>query len=234
MCDLKYIDSTDLKQVESCRIAIPYREQQHCIEDELPQPEYFIRSSSYMKNATELSVQMKNLPTALLSLVKPHKILSISKEMCTIVDFAADEITGRSLNLLYGPKTDMPALTAAIKNTGLLSSAQLSTSIYSRDGSEIQISASFAPFFADDGVLAGCTFKLLPAEHAPADSASDSDETVEGLAELMAQARRGRRANHRVQYNFRTGLAIQHSMLLHHRAGTRPPPQPAPDAALDP
>ena len=160
-----------------------------------------------------------NLPTAVLSLVKPHKIISISTKMCEYFGFGEEEIVGRSLNLLHGPKTDAKVVTGAIKNTGVLSSSQFATTLYARDGSELCINASCVPYFAGDGVLAGCKLQLLP--EGLVDPASRSE--VEAVA-FAGQAEHAQRACYRSKYNLITGLTIQHAMLLHH-ATTRPAPE---------
>jgi hypothetical protein len=122
----------------------------------------------------------------------------------------------------------------AISNSVQLSFEQFFSCVYSRDGSELQISASCTPFFADGGVLSGCKLQLHPADSAIVDASSDSHETVEGLAELMARGTKDRRTAYRATgYNFRTGLAIKHSMLRCH-AGACPAPRPALSIASGP
>jgi hypothetical protein len=161
------------------------------------------------------------MPTVVLSLVKPHKIISISTQMCDFFGFEEAEIVGRSFNLLQGPKTDVQAVTGAIKNTGVLISAQFATSLYARNGSELYTNASCVPYFAGGGVLAGCKLQLLPEGPGLMDSTSRSDEAV---AERLVQAERAQRACYRSKYNLITGLTIQRAMLLHH-ATTRPAPE---------
>ena len=216
-------------QEDDCGLAVFYNEDMikplSC-EVELPPPQYFHRNQSHSSpsGSHQKEHAKTNLPTAVLSLVKPHKVLSISTEMCDFLGFGAEEMMGRSLNLLHGPKTDAKALTSAIKNTGVLSSSQFSTTLYSRDGSERRINASCSPYFGEGGVLAGCKLQLLPDGCSLADQAVCSSNLVESAAQL---ADRSKRACYRSRYNFCTGLAIQRSMLQH--ADSRPPQRDAPD-----
>ncbi len=148
--------------------------------------------------------------------------------MCNFLGFRTEEMIGRSLNLLHGPKTDAKALTGAIKNTGLLTSAQFFTTLYSRDGSELGISALCVPYFGEGGVLSGCKLQLLPEENGFANPALSSRNSNEAATERLEQAVRDKRACYRSRHNFCTGLAIQRSMM--HHAESRSPPQGAADA----
>ncbi len=130
--------------------------------------------------------------------------------MCALLGFETEQMMGRSLNLLNGPKTDVKAVISAIKNTAALSAASFSTTLYARDGSELRISASCVPYFGEGGVLAGCKLQLLPENHALVDPALD-----EAVTERLVQAERTKRACYRSMYNFRTGLMI-HRSLLHY------------------
>ena len=158
----------------------------------------------------------KSLPTVVVSLVKPHKILTTSTATCDLLGFGAEEMMGRSLNLLHGPKTDVKAVMGAIKNTGLLSTANFSTIMYARDGSERSIRALCIPYFGEGGVLAGCKLQLLPEDYVFMDPALCLEEA------RMQEAERTKRACYRSRYNFRTGLMIQRALL--HHAKTHPSP----------
>jgi PAS domain S-box-containing protein len=216
-------------QEECCGLAVHYNEAQArplTYDDELPPPQYYQRPQPHSSPSEPQQRQnaKRNIPTAVLSLVKPHKVLSISKELCDFLGFEAEEMLGRSLNLLHGPKTDAKIVTSAIKNTGLLTSGHFSTTLYARDGSERSIRASCVPYFGEGGVLAGCKLQLLPELPCLELSALHLDEAA---AERLQQAERIKRSCYRSKYNFSTGLTIQRSMLRH--ANTRPPPTDAPD-----
>jgi hypothetical protein len=215
MCNLECTNQED-----SCELAVPYNEAMTkplSREDELPPPQYFNPSKYRCRpSMAHQRGSSKSLPTVVVSLVKPHKILTTSTATCELLGFGAEEIEGRSLNLLNGPKTDVKAVMGAIKNTGLLSHASFATTLYARDGSELSISASCVPYLAEGGVLAGCKLQLLPEDTGLVDPALCSEEA------RMQEAERTKRACYRSRYNFRTGLMIQRSLL--HHAKTHPSP----------
>ena len=219
----KSFDSNSFPSDEDCRISVPYLELEGSklsLEDELPPPKYYRRSTPCQNEVVTKKLAPK-LPTLILSLVKPHKILAVSKEACDFLGYGEEEISGRSVSMLQGPKTDTAGLCAAIKNTGVLSSGEFSTVIYARDGSELKIAAALVPYIADGGKLAGCKLQLI------LDNASESDDVVERLAKWTGNAEKGKRSQHRAHHNFCTGLTIQLSMQ-HRTASHRSTPQPAP------
>jgi PAS domain S-box-containing protein len=202
-------------QEDDSTLAVYYNEampKPRACEHELPPPQpYHLLSHSRSRASMRLQREpaKRSLPTVVVSLVKPHKILSTSKSMCDVLGFGAEEVMGRSLNLLHGPKTDVRAVMGAIKNTETLSTANFSTIIYTRDGSELSIAASCVPYFGEGGVLAGCKLQLLPEDYVFMDPALCLEEA------RMQEAERTKRACYRSRYNFRTGLMIQQA-LLHH------------------
>ena len=115
MCDLECSAYLPIQHEEDfCGLSVYYNEAMPRLltdDDELPPPQYYHLSQSQdspSKPPQRVPAKM-NLPTAVLSMVKPHKILSISTELCDFLGFGAEEMMGRSLNLLHGPKT-MPRL----------------------------------------------------------------------------------------------------------------------------
>ena len=192
---------------EYCRISVPYLELEESklsLEDELPPPKYYCRSKPCQTEVT-IKKPAVRLPTLILSLLKPHKILAVSKETCELMGYKEDEMLGRSVSILQGPKTDKAGLCAAIKNTGVLSSGDFSTVIYARDGSELNITATLVPYYADGGQLAGCKLQLLL-------ETTEIDDVVERLAKWTANAEKKKRSIYRAHHNFCTGLIIQLSM----------------------
>ena len=111
-------------------------------------------------------------PKAVVSLVAPHKMLIISKDFCDFFGYTVEEeICGRAVKILQGPRTDPTALTSAIKScaTGLTTSK--SVVLYGRDGTEVEVEATFAPYFGGEETLAGCLVELKaspPAAEWPA------------------------------------------------------------------
>ena len=149
----------------SCGIVLPYRELDwnSLSEAELPPPQYYRRTKKSSKITGSSNTTEAKPPSLVLSLLKPHKILLASKEMCDLLGYGEAEMRGRSLNMLQGPKTNASALSAAIKNTGLMSTVQLSTSLYTIDGSERPVFAICVPYLSEYGELAGCKLQTTPA-----------------------------------------------------------------------
>lgn len=192
-----------------CGIVVPYRELEDA-EVELPPPQYYRRSRAEGPKEWAQSEKIpKTPPTLVLSLLKPHKILFASAEMCELLGYEEAELKGRSLNMIQGPKTNSSALTAAIKNTGLLSSGEVTTMFYASDGSERQITAACVPYLSDSGDLAGCTLQLT------SDAVLEAEDIAVSLAKWMARAEQAAQCRSRADYNFRMGLTIQRSILHH-------------------
>ena len=83
-------------QEDYCRLAACYNEattRPLSCDDELPPPQYYHQSHSRYSSASKSRQREQakmNLPTAVLSLVKPHKIISISTKMCEYFGFGEE------------------------------------------------------------------------------------------------------------------------------------------------
>jgi hypothetical protein len=53
--------------------------------------------------------------TFVISTRAPHKIMSATEELCSLLGFTAADMAQRSIRLLYGPETDSTAITSAVK-----------------------------------------------------------------------------------------------------------------------
>jgi hypothetical protein len=125
--------------------------------DYLPSPTKFSRSESTPLARMEASC----CRGAILSLVKPHKILAVAPDILCIAGFTSDQICGRSINVLCGPRTDVALLTAAIKNTGHDHSSTIKTVLNSSTGAEQHVTATFSPYRrASEGSLGGCLMQI--------------------------------------------------------------------------
>jgi PAS domain-containing protein len=130
-----------------CTLAIPYVELGINADDiefsfgasqassELPPPCRFVDT----RRAQEAEPERESAK-AIVSLQQPHKILTVSKELCALLGYSADELCGRSIKIFQGPRTDASFFHSAIKNAALLSSASQRTFIYGRDGQEHEVS----------------------------------------------------------------------------------------------
>ena len=201
----------DLLQ-HSLQLALPYSELEHLEYDlesaartGMPQPEYYSRAKEERKK------HQTKVPSAIISLVKPHKFLSVSKDLCSFYGLSAEEITGRTIRTIQGPKTDSGAITAAIKNTGLLSSTTLKTFLYSSDGADHELSLSFSPFVAENGSLAGCELHLVQSVPPAGGPAAAAQIRME-------------REQYRALHNFRTGLVLQQTYTRTNAGSQELPP----------
>jgi PAS domain S-box-containing protein len=128
-----------------CSLAVAYVELGVCTDDldlnksqldsHLPPPCRFVDSRKSAATVTAPKVAAK----AVVSIQQPHKILTVSKDLCCLLGYSSEELCGRSIKILQGPKTDATFLHSAIKNAALLSSASQKTFIYARDGQEHEV-----------------------------------------------------------------------------------------------
>ena len=109
----------------------------------------------------------KPKPTAVVSMVSPHKLLIISEEFCELFGYSGlgDEICGRAVKMLEGPRSDPCILVAGIKSAALASTTISDLILYDRDGEEVELRVTFSPYVGGDATLAGC---LLQLERSPA------------------------------------------------------------------
>ena len=127
---------------------------QHSINETFPPPSKFSR-------ARTTPLETRCCQGAVLSLLKPHKIIAASDEFLHTVGFTSDQILSRSIQALTGPKTDMIELSAAIKNTGHMQAVQISTVLYTSSGQELEVTATLSPYVnVLSGSLGGCVLRI--------------------------------------------------------------------------
>ena len=71
---------------------------------------------------------------AIISLVKPHKFLSVSTEFLNIMNYEPKALHCRGISILFGPNTDPTVFNAAIKDTALLRTTQIQSVLYTCSG----------------------------------------------------------------------------------------------------
>ena len=99
---------------------------------------------------------------AIVSLVKPHRILSVSTDFMLAFQLHCDQLRGRSISALFGPRTDVGLLNAAIKNTSHLCATEVKTVLYTSTGVEVALTAMLRPYCnASDGSLGGCLLQIV-------------------------------------------------------------------------
>ena len=130
---------------------------QQCMNETFPPPFKFSRARSNLSPPLET----RCCQGAVLSLLKPHKIIAASDEFLRIVGFTSDQILSRSIQALVGPKTGMVELSAAIKNTGHMQTAQINTILYTSCGRELEVTATLSPYVnVLSGSLGGCVLRI--------------------------------------------------------------------------
>jgi hypothetical protein len=121
----------------------------------------------------------------------------------------AEDIVGRSIKVIQGPKTDSVGLVGAVKNAGLLAHTKLKTVLYSSSGKEFEVVLSFSPQLEDDGSLSGCLAKVIPADCEVL--AALNTKWGGGVESARRAALEKERRQYRAMRNFHTGLMLQQS-----------------------
>jgi hypothetical protein len=113
----------------------------------LPPPCRFTGSHGRrVEKAPEPERERSSPPKAIVSLHQPHKILTVSKELCTLLGYCSEELCGRTIKILQGPRTDASFFHSAIKNAALLCGATQRTFIYGRDSQEHEVCAECSKY----------------------------------------------------------------------------------------
>ena len=136
---------------------------------DLPPPKPFFKAAekSFVPNNNEdcgrlVSALYPNSSKvrAVVSLSSPHTILSVSDSFVRWLGYSRQEVVGRSLKILSGPRTDMFALNAAIKNAAVHNFECIEASVYASSGAGFHVLISCFPFMDAEGVLLGCSLEI--------------------------------------------------------------------------
>ena len=178
--------------------------------EEMPPPMPFIKrnDSAFDAQASERCGELVTslYPTsskvrAVVALQSPHTILSVSDSFVQWLGYNSQELVGRSLKVLSGPRTNIAALHAAIKNAALLNFECIKADVYAKSGCGFQVLVSCFPFVDVDGSLLGCSLEVKQLARDPPNNRS------EPLIPLGARSDAGGGVRRRA-YNYRTGLAL--------------------------
>ena len=178
--------------------------------EEMPPPMPFIKrnDSAFDAQASERCGELVTslYPTsskvrAVVALQSPHTILSVSDSFVQWLGYNSQELVGRSLKVLSGPRTNIVALHAAIKNAALLNFECVEAIVYANNGCGFQVLVSCFPFVDVDGSLLGCSLEVKQLARDPPNNRS------EPLIPLGARSDAGGGVRRRA-YNDRTGLAL--------------------------
>jgi hypothetical protein len=179
--------------------------------DILPPPMTF---KSYLKQRRELA---HSKPTSLksdvvVSLSKPHKILSVSEEIAETLGFAPDAMHGRSIQVFQGPRSDTSFLDTAIRESRFRACQQFVFTFYSSNGMEFQARTRCTPVFEKNGKLYGCALDIdtsgLQAGPTNCHASRESNVSIDEPRQLLRS-----KFESRALYNFRMGLSIHQAFV---------------------
>jgi hypothetical protein len=161
----------DLRCISDICLIEPYSETEPCcatddpfsgtnfrenFNDSLPFPSKFSRSE-FMPS---IPIDANCCRGAIVSLLKPHKILAVAPDISSITNFSSGQICGRSINVLFGPDTDFVTLNAAIKNTAHGQSSTFDTILFTSTGADLHVTATLSPYHRTDRSLGGCLIQI--------------------------------------------------------------------------
>ena len=98
----------------------------------------------------------------MISLSEPHTFQSVSHDLCALFDLAPEQMRGRSIKMLQGPRTNAAALSAAIKAARLQQRSTVPVTAYRRDGSECVVVVSCSARVGEDGEVDGLSLDFVP------------------------------------------------------------------------
>jgi hypothetical protein len=135
----------------------------------LPSPSKFRRSESMtpMERSCHRGI--------IISILNPYTIIAVAPDILSIAEFTSGQICGRSINVLFGPRTDIASLSTAIKNAGHGQSSTIDNIFYSSTGVGLHVTATCSPYCRpSDRSLSGCLLQI-DCIHIP-DTASSEPE----------------------------------------------------------
>ena len=164
--------------------------------NQLPPPEPLVVS----KRQPPAGAYSRRAASASVSLTAPHCLLSVSKPLCQLLGYEEEELSGRTIRILQGPKSNPKAFTSAIKSAALSTCRTERTTIYDKEGKELDATISCSPFFGADGMLAGCKMDISFHDGA-----------------CTPARRHSMASSYRAHYNFITGMRLHQALEQHER-----------------
>ena len=175
-------------------------------EPALPPPEKFQRSKTPNSSTTPESKDGV-VGHVVVSLHQSHMFLHVSDQLCDLLHYKQHQLSDRSVNILYGPKTNQKALDAAIFKAGSLERSSCKVKIYCRDGTPHDTTAILSPV-AVNYVPVACLIEFADwdIEHVAATTPAipcSGSCTPQKVFETHLRQYYHRRSN------FKTGLSIE-------------------------
>jgi hypothetical protein len=136
----------------------------------------------------------------------PHRILTVSNDLCIALEFSMAELQDRSISIMFGPETDISAITSAMKavHTDIEHQAIIpAIQIYARNGSchLFDIHCVLEKTCDEDDSPITMCFKSVQPKQQPVARSSRRNS----VSSLHREARS--------RYNFITGLGLHASSV---------------------
>ncbi len=152
------------------------------------------------RNAKKLKVWISNHP--------PYRILDMSAELESFLEFDFGEVQNRAINVLFGPETNPHTLTLAIKQVTVNPENETTTSIssfkiYGRNGASHEVSVVCSTLACPNVTIDSKCCLIFECRGDPS-----------RLSDVPRDMRKSTHSQHRVQNNFITGLDMHLSRLL--------------------
>jgi hypothetical protein len=109
-------------------------------------------AGAYWSSESETSI--------IVTLNNSSRIAWVQCVQASQLGYTADELLGRSLDMLWGPKTDAPSIRGAIESAGLLQRTVLPVTLYDKQGTPHRFEATAGAEVDDVGIVIGCRIAL--------------------------------------------------------------------------
>ena len=120
-----------------------------------------------------------------VALTSPYQVIMSDSRFHDLLQFSADEMIGRSLNICMGPLTNSAKIDAAIRSSSSGKAATIHVVLYSRHGEARNIVISCSPFLGHAGEQHGCLLELESSEARTIHEAME--ESASGKALISAE-----------------------------------------------
>lgn len=155
---------------------------------------------------------------AVITLNEPYRLQCVSDDLCELFGFAPEQLQGRSLRMLLGPRTNTERLDAAVKSAGLRCTSTVPLIAYRCDSSEQFQLLTCAPHLSNDGEVEGISLTFRPnlrithpSRSADFNTEPDVCETVSSKPNVSFRRNQNRTetARARAQHNRSTGQELE-------------------------
>ena len=126
-------------------------------------------------------VGLRNSAQMIVSVESPNVVLKADPGVHDLLGYTAEEICGRSIKILHGPKTDSVILHSAIKNAAVYQTCTVQATLYGRSGQGRIVMATCSPYQSGDGSFLGCLLEIENSEAITLKQALADDQTAKSI-----------------------------------------------------